>query len=119
MGSGWLSVAVIPARTALSGVLPADAQPNPDTSSPGWYANPDSKAARQQVVKIPAGPPALGQLASLLPVLLKAATPVHGAWGSGRLLRTNLFSVLITSKGKVLIGAVTSAVLFADAAKAK
>jgi hypothetical protein len=117
MGRGWLSVAVIPAIAAL----PAIASPGVHTS---WYANPDSKVPhgpRQERIKMPAGsgPPALGQLGSLLPVLLKAATPVHGAWGSGRLLRTNLFSVLITSKGKVLIGAVTPAVLFADAAKAK
>jgi hypothetical protein len=117
MGKGWLSVAVIPAASALSAIT------SPGARS-GWYAYADSKVPhgpRQQVIKIPAGsgPPALGQLGSLLPVLLKAATPVHGSWGSGRLLRTNLFSVLITSKGKVLIGAVTPAVLFADAAKAK
>jgi hypothetical protein len=108
MGKGWLSVAVIPAATMLS---------------PGWQANPDSPVTglHENAVRLSpsSGPPALGQLSSLLPVLLKAATPVHGAWGSGRLLRTNLFSVLITSKGKVLIGAVTPAVLFADAAKAK
>ena len=52
-------------------------------------------------------------------LLLKAAKPVHGAWGSGRLLRTSLFSVLITSKGQILVGAVTPAVLYADAAKVK
>ena len=39
--------------------------------------------------------------------LLDAATPVHGAWGSGRLLRTSLLDVLITSKGAVLAGAVS------------
>lgn len=55
----------------------------------------------------------------ILAALLKAAKPVHGAWGSGRLLRTSLVSVLITSKGEVLIGAVTPAVLYADAAKVK
>jgi hypothetical protein len=111
MGKGWLSVAVIPAQAALSG---------------GWQANPDSPVKigpRQNFGSRgpsgPSGPSALGRLSSLLPVLLKAASPVHGAWGSGRLLRTNLFSVLVTSKGKVLIGAVTPAVLYADAAKAK
>lgn len=112
MGKGWLSVAVIPAQDALSGIL-----------SGGWKANPDSPVPglNENGVRIApsSGPPALGQLSSLLPVLLRAATPVHGAWGSGRLLRTNLFSVLVTSKGKVLIGAVTPAVLYADAAKAK
>ena len=57
--------------------------------------------------------------AALIHTLLNAATKVHGSWGSGRLLRTSLFSVLITSKGDVLIGAVTPAVLYADAAKVK
>jgi len=52
-------------------------------------------------------------------VLLRSATPVHGSWGSGRLLRTSLLSVLITSDGKVLIGAVTPSVLYAAAAQAK
>ena len=55
---------------------------------------------------------------ALLKALLKAATPVHGAWGSGRLLRTSLLSVLFTSRGTVLAGAVTPAVLYADAAAA-
>jgi hypothetical protein len=60
-----------------------------------------------------------GQGLALLSVLVKAATPVHGPWGSGRLLRTNLVSVLLTSKGELLAGAVSPAVLFADAAKVK
>jgi outer membrane lipoprotein-sorting protein len=58
------------------------------------------------------GPPALGPL-------LNAATPVHGAWGSGRLLRTSLLDILITSKGAVLAGAVQPSVLYADAATLK
>ena len=48
-----------------------------------------------------------------------AAHPVHGAWGSGRLLHTSLMSMLVTSTGHVLIGAVTPAVLYADAAHVK
>ncbi|HEX9067002.1 MAG TPA: DUF2092 domain-containing protein [Streptosporangiaceae bacterium] len=60
-----------------------------------------------------------GNNLAVLAALLKVAKPVHGSWGSGRLLRTSLVSVLITSKGQVLIGAVTPAVLYADAAKVK
>jgi len=60
-----------------------------------------------------------GQLLALLHILLNATTRVHGTWGTGRLLQTSLFSVLITSKGEVLIGAVTPSVLYADAAKVK
>ena len=56
------------------------------------------------------GPDALGALAA-------AATPVRGTWGSGRLLRTSLVSVLITDQGSVLIGAVVPSVLYADAAQ--
>jgi len=57
-----------------------------------------------------------GQL-GMLGLLLKTAKPVHGSWGSGRLLSTRLISVLITSKGQLLVGAVTPAVLYSDAAK--
>ncbi len=51
--------------------------------------------------------------------LLRSATPVHGSWGSGRLLRTSLFSVLITSNGNILIGAVTPSLLYAVAGQVK
>ena len=99
-GKGWLTVAAVPAG------LPA--------SIAGARAS--GSAAYQSSLKV-TGP--AGQGLGLLRVLLKAATPVHGPWGSGRLLRTALFSVLLTSKGQVLVGAVTPAVLYADAAKVK
>ena len=44
---------------------------------------------------------------------------MHGAWGSGKLLHTSLVSVLITSDGHVLVGAVTPAVLESAAAQIK
>jgi outer membrane lipoprotein-sorting protein len=73
------------------------------------------------VAAIPA--PALaqgsGQTGAMLGLLRKMATPVYGSWGSGRLLRTSMISALITSKGTILVGAVTPSVLFADAAKVK
>ncbi len=55
--------------------------------------------------------------ANVLGALEAAATPVHGAWGSGRLLRTSLFSVLLLSDGRALAGAVVPSVLYADAAQ--
>ena len=58
---------------------------------------------------VPAGPNS-----AVLRALLLATKPVHGKWGSGRLLTTSLFSVLITSNGRVLAGAVTPAVLYND-----
>jgi hypothetical protein len=52
-----------------------------------------------------------------LRALLLATSPVHGSWGSGRLLQTTLFSVLVTSKGQILAGAVSPSVLYADVAR--
>jgi hypothetical protein len=60
-----------------------------------------------------------GEDAAILGALLKSATPVHGAWGSGKLLHTGLVSILMTDSGKVLIGAVTPSVLYGDAAQVK
>lgn len=43
--------------------------------------------------------------------LLRNATPVSGAWGSGRLLKTALVSVLLTDDGHLYAGAVDPALL--------
>jgi outer membrane lipoprotein-sorting protein len=56
-----------------------------------------------------------GDTSSIISALLKSATPVSGSWGSGRLVRTSLLSMLMTSNGRVLVGAVTPQVLY-DAA---
>ena len=52
----------------------------------------------------------------MLSALLASATPVHGAWGTGRLLRTSLVSVLMTDQGSTFVGAVEPSVLYAAAA---
>jgi outer membrane lipoprotein-sorting protein len=96
IGQGWLSVLVL-------------SSPMPGSSS--------ASTAYSSTVTASAGPS--GADLALLPALLRAATPVHGSWGSGRLLRTSLLSVLLTNNGHVLIGAVTPSVLYADAAKVK
>ena len=54
----------------------------------------------------------------MLNALLSSATPVRGAWGSGRLLQTSLVSVLITSSGRTFVGAVQPSVLYAAAGQA-
>ena len=56
-----------------------------------------------------------GDSAGVLHALLASATPVHGAWGSGRLLRTSLVSVLMTDQGSAYVGAVEPSVLYAAA----
>ena len=105
IGKDWLSVAVLPA-SGLAGVMGAGS-----TSSA-------ASSAAQSAAGGPGGSGS-GEDAALAGALLKSATPVHGAWGSGKLLHTSLLSVLMTSNGHVLVGAVTPAVLYAAAAQVK
>jgi outer membrane lipoprotein-sorting protein len=87
IGSGWLTVLKLPSSALTPG------GPGQDTgSSPG-----DS--------------------AAVLSALVASATPVHGAWGSGRLLQTSLVSVLMTDQGSAYVGAVQPSVLYAAAAQ--
>ncbi|MGI5157142.1 LolA family protein [Microbispora sp. CA-102843] len=51
-------------------------------------------------------------LAALLDGVKSSATPVSGEWGSGRLLRTKVVSILITDDGRLLAGAVTPEALY-------
>ena len=87
-GSGWLTVLELPSSELTSGATGA---------GPGSGHSPGDDEA-------------------VLRTLLAAATPVHGAWGSGRLLRTSLVSVLITDQGHAFVGAVQPSVLYAAAA---
>lgn len=140
MGQGWLSVLVCPAPTSSGGTFQEYSSAGPGSGSVSYVSVSAStgtvtartKGPQAKVVVIHDGSTPVGRAlqqdgslassgmgpASLGP-LLRAATPVHGAWGSGRLLRTSLFDVLITSKGAVLVGAVQPSVLYADAATLK
>ena len=104
IGKDWLSVAVLPA-SALADVMGA--------GSASSIAGP----AAQSAAGSPAG--GSGEDAAVAHALLGSATSVHGAWGSGKLLHTSLVSVLMTSDGHVLVGAVTPAVLESAAAQIK
>lgn len=44
---------------------------------------------------------------AMLDTVLKSATPVSGDWGSGKVIRTKLVTVLLTDDGRLLAGAVT------------
>jgi len=117
IGTGWLSViATRPSQqvaNALKQALaaPSGGQPRGSATygafSSSASASPVYGSASVQATAVPA----------LLQALLKASTPVHGSWGSGRLLQTTLLNVLITSKGQILAGAVTPALLYADVAR--
>ena len=91
VGQGWLAVADLPS-SVLSGATAVRSQPT------GSGLSGDS----DQVVS----------------ALIKSATPVSGSWGSGRLIKTSLISILITNNGRVLVGAVTPQVLYSAAAQA-
>jgi outer membrane lipoprotein-sorting protein len=102
-GSGWLRVAVLPA-SVLSAIQHGNAA-----------------GALGQAARSAAGGPGSGaggvDAAGVLAALLRSATPVSGAWGSGKLVTTSLVSILITSNGHVLIGAVAPSVLYSAAAQ--
>ena len=91
VGKDWLAVADLP-QSVLSSLTGGQA-----TAKPGSGLG--------------------GDTSSIISALLKSATPVSGSWGSGRLVRTSLLSMLMTSNGRVLIGAVTPQVLYQAAAQ--
>src|SRR6266704_5185677 len=97
---------------------PAGARARPDvtTTGSGWLTVLDLPSSELTSGAGPGSGHSPGDDAAVLRTLLAAATPVHGAWGSGRLLRTSLVSVLITDQGNAFIGAVQPSVLYAAAA---
>jgi outer membrane lipoprotein-sorting protein len=91
-GSGWLTVVELP-----SAALTAPGGAAADSGGPVSVNNTG------------------GDSAAVISALLASATPVHGAWGSGRLLQTSLVSVLMTDGGRTFVGAVQPSVLYAAA----
>lgn len=92
IGSGWLAVANLPG-SALTDTTKAIGQ------------RPSSGSGLS------------GDTGAVAGALIKSATRVSGSWGSGRLIKTSLISVLITDNGRVLVGAVTPQVLYSAAAQ--
>lgn len=68
------------------------------------------------VAKAPSGG-GTGSEAQALTGVLNSLPKVSGSWGSGRLLQSKLFSVLVTDDGRILAGAVAPDRLYAAAAK--
>lgn len=93
-GSDWLTVVSLPQQDLLSSL---------GTGAAGSTA-PAAPSA---------GPGGLGgDSQKVIGALLGAAKPVSGSWGTGTLLQTGLFSMLMTG-GEVYIGAVQPSVLYA------
>ncbi|HEV2242933.1 MAG TPA: hypothetical protein VGR98_17950, partial [Streptosporangiaceae bacterium] len=117
LGKDWLTVLVLPAGGLAAAGLP----PGLPGSTMVWSSSSSSgSAAYSSTVTFSSnavsGGPGI-DVSGLGGVLLRAARPVHGSWGSGRLITTSLLSVLITDSGQCLIGAVQPSVLYADAAQ--
>jgi outer membrane lipoprotein-sorting protein len=111
LGKDWLTVLVLPGDGLTAAGLP--------TGLPVVYSSSSSSGSAAYsstlTVTVSGGPGVDGS--GLGGALLHAARPVHGSWGSGRLITTSLLSILITDSGQVLIGAVQPSVLYADAAQ--
>ncbi|MBN6055087.1 DUF2092 domain-containing protein [Nonomuraea sp. RK-328] len=99
VGQGWTSVAVLKlsqddVKALQSGGRPAqdaqDGEQAQDGGQPQDRKGPDT-----------------GEFAAIADGLLKAAKPVSGTWGSGKLVTTKLVTALITDDGRLLVGAVT------------
>jgi hypothetical protein len=125
IGTGWLSVFATPPSAQVANALKqalsaAGGQPRGSATYGGFYGSSSSSVSSSgssaySSTFSTSGPGIAAP--AVLEALLKAATPVHGSWGSGRLLQTTLLNVLITSKGQILAGAVTPAQLYADVAR--
>ena len=95
-GKSWLTVAELPQQDLMEGIgaggLKSSSSAAPTGNGPSGVVGGDSQA--------------------VISNLIGAAKPVHGAWGSGTLLTTSLFSVLMTGY-EVYIGEVEPSVLYA------
>lgn len=95
-GTSWLTVAELPQQDLMEGIgaggLKSGSSAAPTGNGPSGVVGGDSQA--------------------VISNLIGAAKPVHGAWGSGSLLTTSLFSMLMTGN-EVYIGAVEPSVLYA------
>jgi len=105
-----------------SGTAPAsgDRSGGPQVIGSGWTAVLVAPDAGTATAGAPSGPGPSGP-GNEIDRVLGALPTVSGAWGSGRLLRSSLFSVLITDDGRVLAGAVAPDRLFqvAESAQAR
>jgi outer membrane lipoprotein-sorting protein len=112
IGHGWLAVAGLP-QSSLSSLTGTAPRGGAGGSGPGPFRSSSQSAGPGFGGPGGSGVPALGgSTGAVFGALLQSAERVSGPWGSGRLLRTSLVSVLITSQGRILIGAVTPNVLY-------
>jgi outer membrane lipoprotein-sorting protein len=100
-----------------SGEHHGNGQPPAPSPSQGPRVLGDSWTSVLVVDGVDLGSGGSGSDTRVLRELLGAATPVQGAFGQGRLLRTTLLNVLLTDNGRLYAGAVTPQALEAAAAR--
>jgi outer membrane lipoprotein-sorting protein len=117
LGKYWTSVIATPANPEVAAMVQRllTSARQGQAQGGGFFVGSSSQEAPGSAGPAP-GPIPVGQYLAVLRALLAASTPVHGSWGSGRLIQSALLSVLVTSKGQILAGVVTPSVLYADAA---
>jgi hypothetical protein len=113
-GSGWTTVVELPRLPDLSATTggPSTARPQGKGDTDGGGSQPAPTGTSIQPGGPMGDPSADGaSQGALLQSLLRSSDQVSGAFGSGRLLRTALVSVLVLDDGRVFVGAVTPATL--------
>ncbi|GII93782.1 LolA family protein [Sinosporangium siamense] len=88
----------------------------------GWTAVSVTRLDKDDLAELAAPPkvPARqeeGGAAEFVRTVLDSATPVQGPWGSGRMVKSKLVTVLLTDDGRLLIGAVTPQTLIEAAGR--
>jgi len=112
IGTGWTSIVL--ASLPADGAVPdpaAEPATEPLTSDEAPGLPGPSSEVDQDGTEQGAAP------AAELQSILGALPEVSGSWGSGRLLQSALFSVLLTDDGRVLGGAVSPEALYEAAAQ--
>src|SRR5579859_136847 len=131
-GTSWLTVFELPAselsaalggmsgRSGRSDMISGHApQSQLIPAGSSSQAAPAAARAAQAAAGTPGAGPGGLDMAGMFGILMQAGKKVHGSWGSGELLHTSLLSVLMTSDGRVFLGAVTPSVLYQAAAHVK
>ena len=114
IGSNWLTVLDLP-ESALTGTAPSGGSGSSAPKPTGLIGSSSTSAGPGAGGS--GGMAALGvDTGSIFSAFVKSAERVSGSWGSGRLMQTSVVSMLVTSNGRVLIGAVTPNVLYQAAA---
>lgn len=105
------------ARPAHPGRTPDKKADEPKMVGKGWTT---VVVAKGVDTTVPAGKTAEQKKAAAAATkFLNSLPKVHGSWGSGRLIETKLFSVLLTDDGRLVAGAVDPSALYKAAAQTK